>query len=91
MSRSQATLYQYALKLISIQPEVTFVRLRYSLGGDRPSQTAHQTRSPGLSRVRAKDREEWYFNVGSPEPESPGSQPPTYPTQAKPRCNAKLQ
>ena len=43
MSRSQATLYQYALKLISIQLEVTFVRLRYSLGGDRPSQTAHQT------------------------------------------------
>ena len=33
------------LKLISIQPEVTFVRLRYSLGGDRPSQTTHQTLS----------------------------------------------
>ena len=43
MSRSQATLYQYALKLISIQLEVTFGRLRYFLGGDRPSQTAYQT------------------------------------------------
>ena len=31
---------------VSIRPEGTFVRLRYSLGGDRPSQTAHQTLSP---------------------------------------------
>ena len=46
MSRSQATLCQCTLRLISIQPEVTFERLRYSLGGDRPSQTAHQTLSP---------------------------------------------
>jgi hypothetical protein len=30
--------------LISIQPEGTFGRLRYSLGGDRPSQTTHLTR-----------------------------------------------
>lgn len=40
-SRSQAPLYLYTLWLISIQPEGTFERLRYSLGGDRPSQTAH--------------------------------------------------
>ena len=26
--------------------EGTFALLRYSLGGDRPSQTAHHTRSP---------------------------------------------
>ena len=32
-------------RLISIQPERTFARLRYSLGGDRPSQTAYQTLS----------------------------------------------
>ena len=31
--------------LISNQREVTFARLRYSLGGDRPSQTAHLTLS----------------------------------------------
>ena len=35
----------YTLRLISDQPEGTFERLRYSLGGDRPSQTAHQTLS----------------------------------------------
>jgi hypothetical protein len=33
----------YTRRLISIQPEGTFGRLRYLLGGDRPSQTAHQT------------------------------------------------
>src|ERR1041385_2308918 len=43
---SQAPLCPYTLRLISIQPEGTFGRLRYALGGDRPSQTAHQVRSP---------------------------------------------
>ncbi len=47
LSHSQATLYPCALKAISIRPEVTFARLRYSLGGDRPSQTAHLTMSRG--------------------------------------------
>ncbi len=36
---SQAPLCLYTLRLISDQPEGTFVRLRYLLGGDRPSQT----------------------------------------------------
>ena len=39
----------YALilfRLISDQPEGTFGRLRYLLGGDRPSQTTRQTVSP---------------------------------------------
>jgi hypothetical protein len=39
MSRSQAGLCVYTLRLISKQPEPTFERLRYFLGGDRPSQT----------------------------------------------------
>ena len=33
------------LRAVSIRPEVTFARLRYSLGGDRPSQTARLTLS----------------------------------------------
>ena len=33
--------------MISIHPEGTFGRLRYSLGGDRPSQTTHQAGSSG--------------------------------------------
>src|ERR1700682_898994 len=45
-SRSQAPLCLYTLRALSIRAEGTFGRLRYSLGGDRPSQTAHLTLSP---------------------------------------------
>ncbi len=44
-SRSQAPFYVYALCLIANQAEGTFELLRYSLGGDRPSQTAQLTLS----------------------------------------------
>ena len=44
-SRSQAPFYLYALRLIANQAEGTFGLLRYSLGGDRPSQTAQLTLS----------------------------------------------
>ena len=44
-SRSQAGLCHYTLQLISDQPEPTIARLRYSLGGDRPSQTTHHAGS----------------------------------------------
>ena len=43
MSRSQAPFYLCALRLIANQAEGTFGLLRYSLGGDRPSQTAQLT------------------------------------------------
>ena len=43
-TRSQAPLCHYTRRLVSNQAEGTFARLRYSLGGDRPSQTA---RLPG--------------------------------------------
>ena len=45
-SRSQAPLCLCTLRLVSNQPEGTFARLRYSLGGDRPSQTTHHAMSP---------------------------------------------
>ena len=44
-SHSQAPLYLYTRRMISNHSEGTFERLRYSLGGDRPSQTAHLTMS----------------------------------------------
>ena len=44
-SRSQAPLCLYTLRMISNHSEGTFGRLRYTLGGDRPSQTAHLTLS----------------------------------------------
>ena len=45
-SRSQAPLCHCALRTISNRAEGTFVRLRYILGGDRPSQTTHLTLFP---------------------------------------------
>ncbi len=57
--RSQAGLHSCALRAIADRPEPTFARLRYSLGGDRPSQTTRLARSParlhgsGLGRRRA--------------------------------------
>ncbi len=48
LSRSQARFCLYTLRPISDRSERTFVLLRYSLGGDRPSQTAHHT----LSSIR---------------------------------------
>ncbi len=42
-SRSQASFCLYTHTLISNQREETFAHLRYPLGGDRPSQTAHLT------------------------------------------------
>ena len=46
LSRNQAPFCLYTLRAISGRAEGTFGRLRYSLGGDRPSQTAHLTLSP---------------------------------------------
>ena len=46
LSHSQAGLYVYTHCAISVRTEPTFERLRYSFGGDRPSQTAHLTLSP---------------------------------------------
>ena len=37
----------YTQRAIAVRTEGTFVRLRYNLGGHRPSQTAHLALSPG--------------------------------------------
>src|SRR5947207_11739062 len=52
LSRSQAPLCPCTRRLIANQAEGTFGRLRYLLGGDRPSQTAHQALFP----IRITDR-----------------------------------
>ena len=52
LSRSQAPFCAYTPWRSSDPPEGTIARLRYFLGGDRPSQTAHQTVSPAwLTRL----------------------------------------
>ena len=50
-SHSQAPLCTYTQHLIANQAEGTFGRLRYLLGGDRPSQTTHQALS--LNQIMA--------------------------------------
>ena len=59
-SRSQAPFCHYTLRMVSIHSEGTFGRLRYSLGGDRPSQTARLT----LSRVSLLLRLEFRYIKG---------------------------
>ena len=50
--------------MVSIHAEPTFERLRYSFGGDRPSQTAHLTMSP--DRIHGRRLELQYFKSGIP-------------------------
>ncbi len=40
-SYSQVNIYHYALQMVSIHFEFTFVLLRYLLGAIRPKQTTH--------------------------------------------------
>ena len=49
-SRSKAGLCHYTDLTVSDRHQPTFVLLRYSLGGDRPSQTSRQTLSSGIRR-----------------------------------------
>ncbi len=66
-SRSQAPLCLYTLRMISNHSEGTFGRLRYILGGDRPSQTAHLTLSPDRSGTGL----EFQYSQGSIPPTPP--------------------
>ncbi len=90
--RSQATLYLCALQTISNRLEVTFGRLRYLFGGDRPSQTPRQTLFPKLHlRVRQPNSPGWYFTVASTNPKRLVSQAPTYATQESPDIHVRLE
>src|SRR5579883_978769 len=57
-SRSQAGLCHCTQQLISDQLEPTIARLRYSLGGDRPSQTTrHAGSCPGINQGQLEVRD----------------------------------
>ena len=78
--------------MISNHSEGTFGRLRYTLGGDRPSQTAHLTLSP-VDKTR---RLEFQYSQGgippAPPPKlAPVSMAPAYPVQTVPKFNIRLQ
>ena len=63
-SRSQVGLYVYTHCMVSIHAEPTFERLRYILGGDRPSQTARLTVSP--DRIHGRRLETQQYKSGIP-------------------------
>ena len=68
-TRSQANLYLYARRPIANRSEFAFALLRYSFGGDRPSQTAHLARFPARIhgfRVRRRMQTGWYFTLRLP-------------------------
>ena len=90
---SQAALCLYTCRTIPNRPKATFARLRYSLGGDRPSQTPRLTLSPSriTERVRNLNHPGWYFTIGSAQSDGRTSQPPTYPTQSSPNFSIKLE
>ena len=57
--------FAFALRgTVSDRAELTFERLRYLLGGDRPSQTAHLTMSP--DRIHGRRLEFQYLKSGIP-------------------------
>ena len=58
----------YTLRLVSNQPEGTFERLRYTLGGDRPSQTTHLAMS--LTSIQ-RSRLDFQNNKGGISPLTP--------------------
>jgi hypothetical protein len=69
-SRSQAGLCHCTQQLISDQLEPTFARLRYSLGGDRPSQTTRHrgSRIPVQgSRLDTKEQKGGISRVTPPD------------------------
>ena len=93
-SRSKACLYPCALRMIANHAEQTFELLRYSLGGNRPSQTDPLTLFPARFHgigVRHPTIQGWYFTVVSTAPDEAASPTPTYPTHACPNASIRLQ
>ena len=79
-SRSQAPLCYYTQRLISDQPEGTFERLRYFLGGDRPSQTAHLTMSPDSIQRRRLEFQYRKDGIPTATPQPPKRLFPSVPS-----------
>ena len=71
--RSQAGLHSCAPGTVADRPERTFARLRYDLGGDRPSQTTRLARSPRPVSGRGLGRR--HGEGGIPRAAPPGLAP----------------
>ena len=80
LSRSQAPFCYCTQWLISDQPEGTFERLRYFLGGDRPSQTAHLTMSPDSIQSRRLEFQYRKDGIPTATPQKPKLLFPSVPS-----------
>ena len=78
--------------MIPNHSKVTIARLRYTLGGDRPSQTSRLILSLYriTAEVRKLEKEGWYFTIDSAQTDVHASTSPTYPTHPCPIFNVKL-
>ena len=88
-SQSSALMLLHSFRPVTNRPEGTFESLRYSFGGDHPSQTTRQTVS-AQSRVRPQTYKGPYFKGGSTNTGVPASLPPAYPTHRMTKVSAKL-
>ena len=79
-SHSQAPFCYCTQWLISDQPEGTFERLRYFLGGDRPSQTAHLTMSPDSIQSRRLEFQYRKDGIPTATPQPPKRLFPSVPS-----------
>ena len=73
LSHSQAPLCLCTRRLVSVQPEGTFGRLRYSLGGDRPSQTTRlivSLRRIYGGRLESRQTKDGISPLAPPSPEA---------------------
>jgi len=93
-SRSQAPFYLCARSLIANQAEGTFELLRYCLGGDRPSQTAHLALFPARihgTGLELKHNKAGVSLAGSGSSRELPSKPPSYATHVGSKPNTILQ
>ena len=92
-SRSRAPLCVCAYTAVPNRRKGTFERLRYLLGGDRPSQTARRAlfRKPSRPPVRTDALRGWYPNGDSTRARALASKSPTYPVHGARPPNAELQ
>ena len=90
LSHSQAGLCVYTLRLISKQPEPTFERLRYNLGGDRPSQTTRLIVSLDRIHGRRLETEQHKGGISPLTPPSPRARLQSLPPILRIPCPVSL-
>jgi hypothetical protein len=93
-SHSQAPLYLCARRTIANRAEGTFGLLRYSLGGDLPSQTAHLSLFPARlhgARLEVKRPKAGISLVTSAGLATLSVTSPSYATHGTPNANNRLQ